>query len=92
MRWDLEGPISSGYIAHCSHPFFMSIRIAFDVLRHAIAESCDMDFAGQVIYKPRVLSLSSEALAPITTILTPATDCVLLLHQLVIGPVIVHLM
>ncbi len=29
VRWDLEGPISSGYLAHCSHVFFMSIRIGF---------------------------------------------------------------
>ncbi len=29
VRWDLEGPISSGYLVHCSHPFFMSIRIEF---------------------------------------------------------------
>ncbi len=29
MRWDLEGPISWGYLAHCSHLFFMSIRIEF---------------------------------------------------------------
>ncbi len=29
VRWDLEEPISSGYLAHCSHPFFISIRIEF---------------------------------------------------------------
>ncbi len=29
---------------------------------------------------------------PITAILIPAADCVLLLHQLVTGPVTVHLM
>ncbi len=29
VRWDLEGPISSGYLTHCSHPFFMSIHIEF---------------------------------------------------------------
>ncbi len=28
VRWDL-GPISSGYLAHCSHPFFMSIYVEF---------------------------------------------------------------
>ncbi len=29
---------------------------------------------------------------PITAVLIPAADCVLLLHQFVIGPVTVHLM
>ncbi len=29
VRGDFEGPISSGYLAHCSHPFSMSIRIEF---------------------------------------------------------------
>ncbi len=29
VRWDLEGPLSSGYLDHCSHPFFKSIRIEF---------------------------------------------------------------
>ncbi len=47
---------------------------------------------GQVVYKPRVLSVSSEALMPVTAILIPAVDCVLLLHQLVIRPVTLHLM
>ncbi len=62
----------------------------FGALLYAISESCDTDFAGQVVYKPRVLSVSSEALMPITTILMPAANCVLLLHQLIIGPVTVH--
>ncbi len=52
MRWDLEGPISSGYLAHCSHPLFHkhSHRV-FGVLLYAISEFCDTDFAGQVVYK-----------------------------------------
>ncbi len=29
MRWDFEGSISSSYLALCSQPFFMSIRIEF---------------------------------------------------------------
>ncbi len=57
-----------------------------------ISESCDTDFAGQVVYKLSVLPVSSEALMAITAILIPATDCVHLLHQLVIGPVTAHLM
>ncbi len=28
-KWNLEGPVNSGYLAHCSHPFFMSIYIEF---------------------------------------------------------------
>ncbi len=48
-------------------------------------------FSGQVVYKPWVLSVFSEALVPIIrTILIPAADCMLLLHQPVIGPVTVH--
>ncbi len=68
------------------------LHTVFGVLLYAISEFCDTDFAGQVVYKPWVLSVSSEALIPITAILIPAGDCVLLLHQLVIGPVTVHLM
>ncbi len=41
--------------------------------------------------KPWVLSVSSEAFVPIITILIPAADCVLLLHQLVTGSPTVHL-
>ncbi len=63
----------------------------FGVLLYAISKFCDTDFAGQVVYKPWVLSVSSEAPMPITAILIPAADWVLLLHQLVIGPVTVHL-
>ncbi len=59
---------------------------------YVVSESCDTDFAAQLVYKPRVLSVSSEALVPTTAIFIPAADCVLLLHQLVIGPVTVHLM
>ncbi len=29
VKWDLEGPISSGYLAHCSHPSFMNVHIEF---------------------------------------------------------------
>ncbi len=64
----------------------------FGILLYAISESCDTKFAGQVVYKPWGLSVSSKALMPITAILIPAADCVLLLHQLVIGLVTVHLM
>ncbi len=59
----------------------------FGILLYAVSEFCDTDFAGQVVYKPWVLSVSSAAV-----ILMPAAECVLLLHQLVIGPVTVHLM
>ncbi len=55
------------------------------------SESCDTDFAGRVVYKPRVLSVSSAALMSTTAILIPAVDCVLLLHQLVIQSVTIHL-
>ncbi len=64
----------------------------FGILLYAISESCDTDFTSQVVYKPWVLSASSEALMPITVILIPATDCMHLLHQLLIGPVTAHFM
>ncbi len=53
VRWDLEGPISSGYLAHCSHLLFHehSHRV-FGILLYGISEFCDTDFAGQVVYKP----------------------------------------
>ncbi len=40
LKWDLRGPISSGYLAHCSHPFFTSICIMFSMSYiYAISES-----------------------------------------------------
>ncbi len=39
VRWDLEGPISSGYLAHCSHPFFTSIRIEFSASYSMLSQS-----------------------------------------------------
>ncbi len=39
VRWDFEGPISSGYLAHCSHPFFMSIRIGFSASYSMLSRS-----------------------------------------------------
>ncbi len=78
VRWDLRGPISSAYLAHCSHLFFTSIRIVLLASYiYAISESCDTYFAGWVVYKPWVLSMSTEALVLITVILMAAVDCVL---------------
>ncbi len=37
----------------------------FGALLYTISESCDTDFADQVVYKPWVLSVSSEVLVPI---------------------------
>ncbi len=51
-RWDLGGPINTGYPAHCSH-FFTSVLIVFlSFYTHAISEFYDTDFASQVVYKP----------------------------------------
>ncbi len=88
LRWDLEDPISSGYVTHCSRPFFMSIRIKFFASYTWLSQTLvTSDFAGQVVYKLWGLPISFEVLMPITAILIPAADCVFLLHQLVIGPV-----
>ncbi len=46
----------------------------FGVLLYAISKSCDTDFTGQVIYKPWVLSMSSEALVPNTCNRLPANS------------------
>ncbi len=93
VRWDLGDPISSGYLAHCSHLFSTSIRIVLSAFYiYVILESFDTDFADQTVYKSWILPVSSETLVPITAILISAADCVLLLHQLAIGPVTVHLM
>ncbi len=62
-----------------------SFRV-FSVLFYVTSKSCETDFNGQVVYKPWVLSVSFEALMPITA------GCVPLLHQLVIEPVTIHLM
>ncbi len=94
-KWDLEGPISSSYFSPLLTPLFYDHPhrvFIFGVLLYAILESCNTDFAGQVVHKPWVLPVSSQTHMPITSILIPATDCVLLLHQLVIGPVTIHLM
>ncbi len=45
VRCNLEGPISSSYLAHCPHPFFMSIHIEFLVSYSMLPQSC-------VVYKP----------------------------------------
>ncbi len=90
---DLLWSISSCYLAHCSCLFFKSIRMVFSVSHiYAIWGSRDTNFVASVIYKPWVLSVSSETLVPITAILIPAAGCVLLLHYLVFGPIIIHLM
>ncbi len=39
VRWDLEGPISSGYLAHYSQPFFMSIRTEFSASYSMLSQS-----------------------------------------------------
>ncbi len=93
MCCEVGGPISSGYLVHCSHHFLTRIRIVFLVSYiYAILESYDADFATRVVYKPWVLSVSAETLVPITAILIPVAESVLLLHQLVIELVSVHLM
>ncbi len=93
VRWDLEGSISSGYLAHCSNPFFMSIHIEFSASYSMLSQSLVTPTSlARFFMNPRVLSVSSEALMPITAILIPATDCVHLLHQFVTGPVTAHSM
>ncbi len=37
VRRDLEGLISSGYLAHCSHPFYEHQHTVFGILLHAIS-------------------------------------------------------
>ncbi len=39
VTWDLEGPISSGYLAQCSRPFFLSIRIEFSAFYSMLSQS-----------------------------------------------------
>ncbi len=59
VRWDLESPISLGYLAHCSLPLFHEyLHSVFGVLLYSISESCDTYFAGQVACKPWVLLVS----------------------------------
>ncbi len=64
----------------------------FSVLLYAISDFFDTDFAIQVVFKHWVLPVSSEVLMPITAILIPAADFGFLLHQPILGPVIVHVM
>ncbi len=73
--WNLQGPINSGYLAHCSHFFFTSIRIVFLVFyMYATSESYDTNFAGRVVYELLVLSVLSVTLVLIAAILIPAVD------------------
>ncbi len=39
VRWDFQGLISSGYLAHCSHSFFMCIRIEFSASYSILSQS-----------------------------------------------------
>ncbi len=39
VRWDLKGLIHSGYVAHCSRPFFKSIRIEFLAFYSMLSQS-----------------------------------------------------
>ncbi len=52
----------------------------FGILLYAISESYDTNFAGQFVYKPWVLSVSSEALMLLTAVFITAADCVLRLN------------
>ncbi len=53
VRWNLRGPISSGCLAYCLHFFFHEHSLSiFGIQLCAISDSCDTDFAGQVVYKP----------------------------------------
>ncbi len=70
----LDGGRSKGTLWCCEHEKLIKM------FKNAMSESCDTIFAGQGVYIPWILSVSSEALMPITAILIPATNCVLLLH------------
>ncbi len=86
VRWYLKGPVSSDYLAHCSHPFFMSIRIEFLARYSMLSQNLvTRTLLARLFFKPWVLSVSSETLMPITPILILAVNCVFLLHQIVMG-------
>ncbi len=65
------------------------LHSVFGIL-HLCCLSLVTSTSGKVVYKPLVLLVSSEAPVPTIANLIPATDYVLLLHQIVIGPVTVH--
>ncbi len=54
VRWDLEGPISSGYLAHCPHPFSISIPIEFSASYSMItlATKCTLQLLNWTFYYP----------------------------------------
>ncbi len=84
MRWDFWCPQNLRLFS--PHLFFMSICIVFSASYiHATSQFCHNDFPA--VYKPQVVSVSSHVLVPISAILILAADCMLLPHQLVIGPV-----
>ncbi len=92
MKWDLRGTISSGYFAHCSHPFFMSICVEFSASYSMLSSGLVTPTSlARLFINPEFCQCPLRRICQ-TAILIPAADCVLLLHLLVIGLVTVHLM
>ncbi len=73
-------------IAHTS--LYKQSHNVFSVLH----SECNTNFPSQVVSKHCILSVSSEALVPSTAILILSANCILLLPELVTGPIVVHIM
>ncbi len=70
--WDHQGPISTGYLAHYLHTFFMSIHIEFSASYSMLSQSLvTLTFLTRLFINSEFLS--SEAFVPITAFLIPAT-------------------
>ncbi len=90
---NLGCPMSSDYLTHCSRLFFTSICIMFSASYSLLSQGLMTPTSlARSFIDPKFCRCPFEALMPITAILIPTVDCMLLLHQLVIGPITVHLM
>ncbi len=93
VRWDLEGPITSGYLAHCSHLFFMSIHIEFSASYSMLSQGLVMPTSlARLFINPELCQCPLRRSCQLSYFDTCSRLRASVLHQLVIGPVTVHLM
>ncbi len=93
VRWDLEGPINPGYLAHCSYQFFISIRIEF-LVRPTLCylSLVTPTLLARLFINPEFCQCPPWGAHANYSYFDTCSRLRTRLHQLVIGPVTVHLM
>ncbi len=92
VRWDLEGSISWGYLAHCSHTFFMSIHIEFSSSYSMLSQSLVTPTSMARLFINPEFCQSPLRRSCQLQLFWYLQQTVHLLYQLVFGPVTAHLM